>query len=116
MSINKKILKFIRDNGVVPYPLYRFKEKQQGNFLHFMHLAYQKKLPIYFTIDQIIYPYIEQTKQLNYDITEIVFNPVYNAFLKDIVSYGTKANYNKGIVLYFSLALKFLAFDENKKM
>jgi hypothetical protein len=81
-----------------------------------MHLAYQKKLPIYFTIDQIIYPYIEQTKQLNYDITEIVFNPVYNAFLKDIVNYGTKANYNKGIVLYFSLALKFLAFEENKKI
>ena len=115
LSINKKILKFIRENGVVPYPHYRFKEKQQGNFLHFMHLAYEKKLPVYFTIDQIVYPYIEMTKQLNYDITEFVFHPVYITFLNNIINYGIKANYNKGIVLYFSLGAKFLSFEENNE-
>ena len=120
-SINKNILKYLRDFGVIPYPHQRFKEKQQGNFLHFMHLAYEKNLPVYFTIDQIIYPYIEITKQLNFDINEFVFFPVYKSFLDNIVDYGYKVKYNKGILLFFSLSLKFLNYDEinriiNKKV
>ena len=73
LSVNENILKYISENGVIPYPHQRFKEKQQGNFLHFMHLAYQKNLPVYFTIDQILYPYIEITKQINFGIIEFVF-------------------------------------------
>lgn len=113
LSINKNILKFIRKNGVIPYPHQRFKEKQQGNFLHFMHLAYEKNLPVYFTIDQILYPYIEITKQLNYDIIEFVFHPVYTTFLNNIINYGNKNKYNKSIVLYFSLSAKFLDYDDD---
>ena len=82
LSINTNILNYIRDHGVIPYPHKRFKEKQQGNFLHFMHLAYEKKLPVYFTIDQIIYPYIEITKQLIFDLNEFVFFPIYKSFFR----------------------------------
>ena len=121
LSINKNILKYLRQYGVIPYPHKRFKEKQQGNFLHFMHLAYEKNLPVFFTIDQIIYPYIEITKQLNYDINEFVFYPIYKSFLDNIIDYGLKVKYNKGILLFFSLSLKFLNYDEinrilNKKV
>ena len=112
LSVNKNILRYVKENGVIPYPHQRFKEKQQGNFLHFMHLAYEKNLPIYFTIDQIIYPYIEITKQLNFDINEFAFYPIYKSFLNDIRDYGIKTNFNKGIVLFFSLGLKFLDLDE----
>lgn len=112
LSINENILKYISQNGVIPYPHQRFREKQQGNFLHFMHLAYEKNLPVYFTIDQIIYPYIEITKQINFNIIEYVFYPVYQAFINKIIDYGIKTNYSKGVVLYFSLSQKFLEDED----
>ena len=112
LSVNENILKYISENGVIPYPHQRFKEKQQGNFLHFMHLAYQKNLPVYFTIDQILYPYIEITKQINFGIIEFVFYPVYKAFINNIIDYGIKTNYSKGVVLYFSLSQQFLEDED----
>ena len=114
LSINKKILNFIRYNEAIPYPHERFKDKQQGNFLHFMHLAYEKNLPIYFSLDQIIYPYIELTKQLNFDIVEFAFFPIYKSFLNNIINFGIKNSYNNDIILYFMIGSKFLY--ENKEI
>ena len=114
LSINKKILNFIRYNEAIPYPHERFKDKQQGNFLHFMHLAYEKNLPIYFSLDQIIYPYIELTKQLNFDIVEFAFFHIYKTFLNNIINFGMKNNYNNDIILYFIIGSKFLY--ENKEI
>ena len=113
LSINKNILNFIRYNRAIPYPHERFKDKQQGNFLHFMHLAYEKKLPIYFSLDQIIYPYIEITKQLNFDIIEFAFYPIYKTFFNNLVNFAIKNNYND-IALYFIIGSKFLY--ENKEI
>ena len=113
-SINKNILNFIRYNGAIPYPHERFKDKQQGNFLHFLHLAYEKKLPLYFSVDQIIYPYIEMTKQLNFDIVEFAFFPIYKTFLNNIINFGLKNNYNNDIIIYFIIGSKFLY--ENKEI
>ena len=113
-SLNKKILSFIRFNEAVPYPNKRFKDKQQGNFLHFMHLAYEKNLPVYFSLDQMIYPYIEITKQLNYDIVEFAFFPIYKTFLNNLINFGMKHNYDNEIILYFIIGSKFLY--ENKEI
>ena len=112
LSVNENILKYISENGVIPYPHQRYIEKQQGNFLHFMHLAYQKNLPVYFTIDQILYPYIEITKQLNFGIIEFVFYPIYKKFISNIINYGIETNYSKGVVLYFSLSQQFLEEED----
>ena len=113
-SLNKKILSFIRFNEAVPYPNKRFKDKQQGNFLHFMHLAYEKNLPVHFSLDQMIYPYIEITKQLNYDIVEFAFFPIYKTFLNNLINFGMKHNYDNEIILYFIIGSKFLY--ENKEI
>ena len=113
-SVNKKILNFIRFHEAIPYPNIRFKDKQQGNFLHFMHLAYEKNLPIYFSLDQMLYPYIELTKQLNFDIVEFAFFPVYKTFLNNIINFGMKHNYDNEIILYFIIGSKFLY--ENKEI
>ena len=113
-SLNKKILSFIRFNEALPYPNKRFKDKQQGNFLHFMHLAYEKNLPVYFSLDQMIYPYIEITKQLNYDIVEFAFFPIYKTFLNNLINFGMKHNYDNEIILYFIIGSKFLY--ENKEI
>ena len=68
--INKKIAKYVDKYGMVPYPRERFIGKQQGNFLHFVHLVYEKHLPLYFSVDQILYPYIETTKELQRTVME----------------------------------------------
>ena len=114
LSVNKNILNYIRYIEAIPYPHPRFKDKQQGNFLHFMHLAYEKNLPLYFGLDQIIYPYIEITKQLNYDIVEFAFHPVYLTFFNKLINYGIKNNYNNDIILYFIIGSKFMY--ENKEI
>ena len=110
--INRKISRFVEENGLAPYPRERFIGKQQGNFLHFIHLVYQKKLPLFFSVDQILYPYIEITKELQRRIMEQgLYDVIYN-FLKNIIDYGKKEKYENGIILYFSIALKFLSRDE----
>ena len=114
LSINKNILNFIRFNEAIPYPHERFKDKQQGNFLHFFHLAYEKKLPLYFSVDQMIYPYIEITKQLNFDIVEFAFYPIYKTFFNNIINYLMKNNFNNDIILYIIIGSKFLY--ENKEI
>ena len=114
LSVNKNILNYIRYIEAIPYPHPRFKDKQQGNFLHFMHLAYEKNLPLYFGLDQIIYPYIEITKQLNFDIVEFAFHPVYLTFFNKLINYGIKNNYNNDIILYFIIGSKFMY--ENKEI
>ena len=62
---------------MVPYPRERFIGKQQGNFLHFVHLVYEKHLPLYFSVDQILYSYIETTN----------YTPCVNEFT--VIMYGT---------------------------
>lgn len=114
LSVNKNILNYIRYIEAIPYPHPKFKDKQQGNFLHFMHLAYEKNLPLYFGLDQIIYPYIEITKQLNFDIVEFAFHPVYLTFFNKLINYGIKNNYNNDIILYFIIGSKFMY--ENKEI
>ena len=109
--INKKISKFIGKHGITPYPKERFLGKQQGNFLHFFHLAYEKKLPLFFSVDQILYPYIEITKELQRAVMEKGLYNILLQFLKKVIDYGKKEKYEQGIILYFSIALKFL----NKK-
>ena len=106
--INRKISNFVEENGLAPYPRERFLGKQQGNFLHFIHLVYQKKLPLFFSVDQILYPYIEITKELQRKVMDQGLYDIMHQFLKNIIEYGKKENYEKGILLYFSVALKFL--------
>ena len=106
--INRKMQSFLSRYGMVTFPRERYIGKQQGNFLHFMHLAYSKNLPLYFDLDQMIYPYIEITKNL---IRETMKKGLYNVlkeFLINVINYGKKENYDKGILLYFSIGLKLL--------
>ena len=112
-SINDNVIKFVEKHGIITFPHPKFKNKLQGNFLHFMHLTYEKKLPVYFTTDQILYPYIEITREITYDIIENVFYPIYKEFLKNIINYGNKNNYDKDIILFFCIGEKFLEDAEN---
>ena len=110
--INKKISKYINDYGISSFPRERFIGKQQGNFLHFLHLVYEKKLPLFFSVDQILYPYIEITKELQRTVMEKGLYNILHQFLNNIIEFGKKEKYEQGILLYFSIALKFL--DRNQ--
>ena len=112
--INKKIFKYVEKKGIITYPRERFIGKQQGNFLHFFHLVYEKKLPLFFSVDQILYPYIEITKELQKNVIEKGLYNIFYQFLNNIIEYGKKEKYEQGILLYFSISLKFL--DRNAKV
>ena len=112
--INRKMQEIISKYDIVTYPRERFIGKQQGNFLHFVHLAYSKHLPLYFDVDQIIYPYIEITKNLIRQVMKKGLYRLFKQFFNSVIDYGKKENYEKGILLYFSIGLKLL--DKNEKV
>ena len=111
---NRKMQSFLSKYGIVTYPRERFIGKQQGNFLHFVHLAYSKHLPLYFDTDQIIYPYIEITKNLTRLTLKKGLYRVLKDFFINVIEYGKKENYEKGILVYFSIGLKLL--DRKEKV
>ena len=109
-KINENIIDYIKKNKMVTYPRNSFIGSFQGNFLHFMHLAYNKKLPVYFTFDQILYPYIEITGDV---IQKIMENGMYNIFynfLKNIIDKINNNNqkYEEDLLIYFTLGFKLL--------
>ena len=107
-ELNEKIMDFIKKNDIISYPKRYFLGTLQGNFLHFMHLIYQKKLPLYFTVDQIIYPFIEITNDINEKIIEIGIYNIFYEFLREIIDYGEKNNFDENIINYFLIGFKFL--------
>ena len=112
--INRKMQSIISKYDMVTYPRERFIGKQQGNFLHFVHLCYSKHLPLYFDVDQIIYPYIEITKNLTKYVMKKGLHKLLKEFLNNVIDFGKKENYEKGILLYFAIGLKLL--DKNEKV
>ena len=114
--INKKMLQYLNKDGMITYPRERFIGKTQGNFLHFMHLAYSKKLPMYFDVDQILYPYIDITQNLLIQVLKKGLYEIMKEFLINIINYGKKEKYEQGILLYFSIALKFLDRKEKNNL
>ena len=107
-ELNEKIMDFIKKNDIISYPKRYFLGTLQGNFLHFMHLIYQKKLPLYFTVDQIIYPFIEITNDINEKIIELGIYNIFYEFLREIIDYGKKNNFDENIINYFLIGFKFL--------
>ena len=111
---NRKMQSFLSKYDIVTFPRERFIGKQQGNFLHFVHLAYSKHLPLYFDTDQIIYPYIEITKNLTRLTLKKGLYQALKDFFINVIEYGKKENYEKGILVYFSIGLKLL--DKKEKV
>ncbi len=113
-KINDKILPFLNENKITPFPLKRFAGKQQGNFLHFFEICFSKKLPFYFSTDFMIYPYIESTKFLITEFLENIFFNLYQKFLHNVIKYIKNNNYSEDYLLYFSYGLKFLDINNSK--
>ena len=49
-KLNEKVIDYIKRNTMITYPKKLFRGSPQGNFLHFIHLIYNKKLPLYFPL------------------------------------------------------------------
>ena len=109
-KLNEKIIEYIKTNRMITYPRNQFLGSFQGNFLHFISVIYNKRLPLYFTYDQILYPYIEITENI---IQKIIENGIYNIFynfLKNILNYlnhNNKAN-EEDLFIYFGIGFKLL--------
>ena len=94
---------------MITYPKKSFRGSLQGNFLHFIYLGYNKKLPLYFSYDQILEPYIELTQEITQNILDKGMYDIFYRFLRNILEY---INQNKDIdddlLIYFSIGFKFL--------
>ena len=109
-KLNEKIIEYIKNNRMITYPRNQFLGSFQGNFLHFISVVYNKQLPLYFTYDQILYPYIEITENIIKKIIEKgIYNIFYN-FLKNILDYLNDNNkaYNEDLFIYFGIGFKLL--------
>ena len=109
-KLNEKIIEYIKTNRMITYPRNQFLGSFQGNFLHFISVVYNKQLPLYFTYDQILYPYIEITENI---IKKIIEKGIYNIFydfLKNILNYLNDNNktYHEDLFIYFGIGFKLL--------
>ena len=108
-KLNEKVIDYIKKNNMITYPKKSFRGSLQGNFLHFIYLAYTKKLPLYFSYDQIIEPYIELTQEIINNILDQGIYDIFYNFLKKILEYINKnENIEDDLKLYFSIGYKFL--------
>ena len=113
-KLNEKVIDYIKRNTMITYPKKLFRGSPQGNFLHFIHLIYNKKLPLYFSFDQILYPYIELTQEITQNILDEGIYDIFYNFLKKILDYINKnKNIDDDLLIYFSIGFKLL--DPNYK-
>ena len=113
-KLNEKVIDYIKKNTMITYPKKLFRGSPQGNFLHFIHLIYNKKLPLYFSFDQILYPYIELTQEITQNILDKGIYVIFYNFLKKILDYINKnKNIDDDLLIYFSIGFKLL--DPNYK-
>jgi len=118
-SLDDNELKSIKEARITIYPPKKFQFNHQGNFLHFYKIAYEKELPVYFTVDSMLYAVNENINELNkiyYE--EILFSYLQN-FLSSVVKYGSDLidsadgeQYKYMIShaqLYFSVGLELLS-------
>ena len=102
---------------MITYPKRLFRGSYQGNFLHFIYLVYNKRLPLYFTLDKILYPYIELTQDIIENIIEKGMYNIFYDFLKNILDYiNTNPDLDEDFLIYFSVGFKLLEPNyKNKK-
>ena len=109
-KLNEKIIEYIKTNRMITYPRNQFLGSFQGNFLHFISVVYNKQLPLYFTFDQILYPYIEITENIIQKIIEKGIYNIFYDFLKNILNYlndNNKEN-DEDLFIYFGIGFKLL--------
>ena len=88
------------------YPQKKFQHNTQGNFLHFYKTAYEKKLPVFFTVDSMLYVFNENINDMNIIIYEEVLIHVLKRFLESIISYAEElketleGNYHRLMISY----------------
>ncbi len=106
--LNKKVINYLKKEKIVPYPRFRFIGRQTGNFLHFMYQAYSKNLPVFFTIDQIIYPFISNTKNLIQYFLEESYALKLELVLTKMVRYAREEKFDNEILNYLRIGLLLL--------
>lgn len=64
-NIDDEEIDSIKRDRITIYPPKRWQLNYQGNFLHFYKVAYEKGMPVYFTVDSMLYAVNENLNQLN---------------------------------------------------
>lgn len=87
-NIDDEELDSIKKARITIYPPKRFRLNFQGNFLHFYKIAYEKGMPVYFTVDSMIYAVNENVNRLNKILYEDVLFYYLRSLLKNVINYA----------------------------
>lgn len=103
-KIPDALLPIIEKQKLIPYPRVRFVNKTTGNFLHFMHLVYKNKLPLYFTVDQILHPFIENSYDIMSDYVDNVYIKLIKIFTEKTLKFVIENEHSKDEEIFFGVA------------
>lgn len=89
-NIDDEELDSIKKARITLYPPKRFQLNFQGNFLHFYKVAYEKGLPVYFTVDAMLYAVNENVNKLNQIFYEEILFYYLDSFYQNIITYANE--------------------------
>jgi hypothetical protein len=89
-NIDDEELDSIKNARITLYPPKRFQLNHQGNFLHFYKVAYEKGLPVYFTVDAMLYAVNENVNKLNQIFYEEILFHYLDALYFNIINYANE--------------------------
>ncbi len=69
------------------YPSIKFKKNHQGNFLHFYKTAYEKSLPVLFSVDSMLYALNENLYSIEFSFFENVYILAFKKFLENLLNH-----------------------------
>jgi hypothetical protein len=105
-SLGEDELMSLKDHRMAIYPQKKFEHNVQGNFLHFYKTAYEKKLPVYFTTDSMLYAVNENVNFMLRLFYEEIFIHSFRKLLDTIIEYGEtlketpQGNYHRLMISY----------------
>ncbi len=124
-NIDDEELDSIKKARITLYPPKRFHLNHQGNFLHFYKVAYEKGLPVYFTVDSMLYAVNENVNKLNQIFLEEIISTYLSIFLKNVINYANElidsaeGEPHRYMIshaqLYFAVAAELLADNGEQK-
>jgi hypothetical protein len=84
-ALDEEEIEYVKKNILVMYPSVKFKKNHQGNFLHFYKTAYEKSLPVMFSVDSMLYALNENLYLVQYSFFENVYILAFKNFLENLV-------------------------------
>lgn len=117
-SVDDEELDFIKKQRIAVFPPKKFQHNNQGNFLHFYKVAYEKGLPVMFSTDSMLHSVNENTNRVVVSFLENVFIFALKKFFENLVHHCEQLKENPDLIkhkmpissvqIYYAVAIRYL--------